>query len=285
MGVELYKIETGKFKLDGGAMFGVVPKTLWSKINPPDDNNMCTWSLRCLLVKDGNRLILIDTGMGDKQDDKFKSHFHPHDIINLEDALKTHGFFVEDITDVIITHFHFDHTGGAVKYNNKMELVPVFPNAKYWTNKRHYDWAINPNERERASFLKENFVPLSEHGVLEYIDIENGIKFSDHMSLRFVFGHTEAMMIPTIDLGNDKKLHYCADLLPSHGHIAMPYVMAYDIRPLDTLREKAEFFEEASQKGHFLFLEHDKDFECISIAKNDKSRIVLNNHYQLRDIL
>lgn len=285
MGIELYSIEAGRFKLDGGAMFGVVPKSLWSRLNPPDDNNMCTWSMRCLLVIEGNRRILIDTGMGTKQDEKFRSHFHPHGDTDLEKSLIAKGFQPEDITDVFITHLHFDHVGGAVKYNEKGLLTPTFPNAKYWSNKRHYQWAIDPNAREKASFLRENFVPLAEQGVMEFIDIEEHLPFSDHIRIRFVYGHTEAMMIPSIALGNGKELHYCADLLPSHGHIGLPYVMAYDVRPLDTIQEKELFFEEVSQPGHYLFLEHDKDFECITVVKNDKSRIVMGETLNLGDII
>jgi len=257
---KLHIIETGKFKLDGGAMFGVVPKKLWSKLNEPDIDNLCTWSMRCLLVEDGERKILIDTGIGNKQDDKFMSHFHPHGDDDLKGSLKDAGFDVEDITDVLLTHFHFDHVGGAVEMDSKGNLVPTFPNATYWTNELHYYAAYEPNQREKASFLKENFLPLKEHGILKYIDINEETLFTDHINLIFSDCHTDKMMVPIINLGNGHNLVYTADLLPSHCHINMPYVMSYDIRPLETLREKAALYERVLDGNHTIFFEHDKEY-------------------------
>jgi len=283
--MKLHSIETGKFKLDGGAMFGVVPRQLWSKLNPPDENNMCTWAMRCLLIEKNDRLILIDTGMGNKQDDKFRSHFQPHDDLDLLDSIRLKGFEPGDITDVLITHFHFDHVGGAVKKNKNGTLVPSFPNATYWTSSDHFNWALDPNFRERASFLKENFVPLQEQGVLKYIDVEQDIKWIEDITLKFMFGHTEAMIVPVIPLNNGKKIAYMADLLPSTGHIRMPYVMSYDIRPLQTLKEKESFFESAIDNDLHLFLEHDPFHELCTIRKNIKGRFELDSTLKLDQVL
>ena len=275
--MKLHIIETGKFKLDGGAMFGVVPKSMWKRLNPPDGNNMCTWSMRCLLIEDGERKILIDTGLGDKQDEKFRSYFHPHGEDSLKDSLSSAGFDFEDITDVLLTHLHFDHVGGAIVKDAQNNLIPTFPNATYWSNKKHWDWALNPNPREKASFLKENILPLADHNVLKFIDIESGVKFTDSISLDFVYGHTEAMMIPYIHLDNGSTLVYTADLLPSHCHIGMPYVMGYDIRPLDTLKEKSLLYEKTVNTNHMIFFEHDKDIACAQLTRNDKGRVVLGD--------
>ncbi len=272
--MKLHILETSKFKLDGGAMFGVVPKSMWNRLHPADENNMCTWQMRCLLVEDGNRKILIDTGIGNKQDEKFRSHFHPHDAISFEDALQPIGLTTEDITDVLLTHLHFDHVGGAVTYDSQGRLVPTFPNATYWTNETHYNWAYSPNARESASFLKENFVPLKEAGVLSMIDVQQGISFSDHITLEFVYGHTEAMMIPYIQLPSGNTLVYCADLFPSHHHIPLPYVMAYDLRPLKTLEEKQLLYDRATDNNHFLFFEHDLDVACGKLVTNEKGRVI-----------
>ena len=282
---KLHIIETGKFKLDGGAMFGVVPKKLWSKLNEPDIDNLCTWSMRCLLVEDGERKILIDTGIGNKQDDKFMSHFHPHGDDDLKRSLKDAGFDVEDITDVLLTHFHFDHVGGAVEMDSKGNLVPTFPNATYWTNELHYSAAYEPNQREKASFLKENFLPLKEHGILKYIDINEETLFTDHINLIFSDCHTDKMMVPIINLGNGHNLVYTADLLPSHCHINMPYVMSYDIRPLETLREKAALYERVLDGNHTIFFEHDKDMAMAQLTKNDRGRVILDRAVALIDIL
>ncbi len=279
--MKLHIIETGKFKLDGGAMFGVVPKSLWKRLNEPDENNMCTWTMRCLLIEEGERKVLIDTGLGDKQDAKFRSHFYPHGDDSLEKSLVNAGFAFEDITDVFLTHLHFDHVGGAIKKDEKDNLIPTFPNATYWSNKKHWDWALTPNARERASFLKENIVPLQDHNVLKFIDVEDGVRFTDSISVDFVYGHTEAMMVPYIHLDNGKTLVYTADLLPSHCHIGMPYVMGYDIRPLMTLKEKARLYEKAVNTNHMIFFEHDKDMACAELVKNDRGRVVLGEEIDL----
>lgn len=260
--MKLYPINTGSFKLDGGAMFGVVPKSLWKKTNPPDSNNMCSWAMRCLLIETNNKLILIDTGIGNKQSDKFFSHFHLHGNENLTNSMKRYGFTKNDVTDVILTHLHFDHCGGAVSQTqNKYHLS--FPNAKYWTHKKHWEWANNPNQREKASFLKENFIPIKEKNKLFFL--EEG-HFCDNIEIKLFHGHTESQIIPFITI-NNKTIVFCADLLPSTGHVPLPYVMGYDIRPLTTLIEKEFFLNEAIEKKYILFLEHDYYNECCSIIK------------------
>lgn len=283
--MKLHVLETGKFKLDGGAMFGVVPKRMWQKMHPADDDNLCTWQMRCLLVEDGNRKILIDTGVGSKQDDRFRSHFYPHDDIDFTESLTKIGLTTEDITDVFLTHFHFDHVGGALKRDAQGAIVPVFPNATYWSNEVHYNWALNPNAREAASFLKENFVPMRDQGILQMIDVQEGIKFSDNISLSFVYGHTEAMMLPYISLPSGNTLIYCADLIPSHHHIQMPYVMAYDLRPLETMKEKKILHDVATDGKHFLFFEHDLDVACGFLTKNENGRVVFGGDVNISDII
>jgi len=283
--MKLSILQTGKFKLDGGAMFGVVPKTMWQKLVPADENNLCTWSLRCLLIEEGNQKILIDTGVGDKQDERFKKHFYPHETQSFDELLAPLNLKSSDITDVLLTHFHFDHVGGAVSKDAQENLVPTFPNATYWTNKKHYDWALNPNPREQASFLKENFVPLLDHNVLKFIDTDQGIAFNDFISLSFVYGHTEAMMIPHIKLPNGKTLVYCADLLPSHNHIPLPYIMAYDVRPLESMREKVEFFEKVTDGNHFLFFEHDNEIACGSLVKQDSGKVIFGESIEIQSLL
>jgi glyoxylase-like metal-dependent hydrolase (beta-lactamase superfamily II) len=283
--MKLHVLETGKFKLDGGAMFGVVPKRMWQKMHPADEDNLCTWQMRCLLVEDGNRKILIDTGVGSKQDDRFRSHFYPHDDIDFTESLAKIGLTTEDITDVFLTHFHFDHVGGALKRDAQGAIVPVFPNATYWSNEVHYNWALNPNAREAASFLKENFVPMRDQGILQMIDVQEGIKFSDNISLSFVNGHTEAMMLPYISLPSGNTLIYCADLIPSHHHIQMPYVMAYDLRPLETMKEKKVLHDVATDGKHFLFFEHDLDVACGFLTKNENGRVVFGGEVNIADII
>ena len=268
--MKLTVIHSGLFKLDGGAMFGVVPKSMWTKVNPADENNLCTWSMRCLLVETGNRKILIDTGLGNKQDERFRSHFHPHVMQSLNSSLKDAGFTPDEITDVFLTHFHFDHVGGAIMHDGNNKLVPSFPNAKYWSNKEHYDWAFSPNPRERASFLKENFVPLKEEGIIHFLDDARDEEWIKGIKLRFVYGHTTAMMLPMIKMDNGKTLVFCADLMPSAGHVPLPWIMAYDVKPLETLKEKARMLKEAVEEGYILFFEHDAVNECATVIVNDR---------------
>jgi glyoxylase-like metal-dependent hydrolase (beta-lactamase superfamily II) len=272
----LYSINTGYFKLDGGAMFGVVPKSIWNKINPSDENNLCNWAMRSLLIEDGNRLILIDNGIGDKQDAKFFSYYYLHGDDTLDKSLAKYGFSRNDITDVILTHLHFDHCGGSiVKEGDK--LVPAFQNAVYWSNEKHWDWAVHPNDREKASFLKENILPIKESGQLKFIETPSqqnnkqlgSTIFNDTISIRFVDGHTEAMMLPQIKY-RDKTIVYMADLLPSAGHIPIPYVMAYDMFPLTTLNEKKSFLNEAVQNNYILFFEHDPQIECCTLQQTER---------------
>jgi glyoxylase-like metal-dependent hydrolase (beta-lactamase superfamily II) len=266
--MNLHTINTGLFKLDGGAMFGVVPKSIWQKTNPADDNNMCTWAMRCLLVEDGNRLILIDTGIGDKQSEKFFSHYYLHGDDTLQKSLAAKGFSTDDITDVFLTHLHFDHVGGAVKRDGE-NLIPAFKNATYWSNPAHWDWAVNPNEREKASFLSENILPIQQSGQLKFVDVSEQTPFMDDFNVRFVSGHTEAMMLPLINY-KGKQILYMADLLPSIGHLPIPYVMAYDMFPLTTMAERKLFFNEAVEKEYVLYLEHDSVNECCTLVQTEK---------------
>lgn len=283
--MKVISIETGHFKLDGGAMFGVIPKTLWQRMIPADDNNLCSWTMRCLLVDTGDKVILIDTGLGDKQDAKFFSLYFLHGEASLMSSIRNAGYTPEDITDVLLTHFHFDHVGGAVRKREDGSFAPAFPNAKYWTTKRHYDWAYTPNARERASFLKENFVPLADAGILHYTVEEQGYPWSDQIRLRFSYGHTESMMHPEIRINDHLTLIYAADLIPSAHHVGLPYIMGYDIRPLITLEEKTAFLREVAEKGYYLFLEHDKDTECISIRMDAKGRPEVDKKISLQELL
>jgi glyoxylase-like metal-dependent hydrolase (beta-lactamase superfamily II) len=266
--MQLYTIDTELFKLDGGAMFGVVPKSLWNKLNPADENNLCTWAMRCLLVEDDNRLILIDNGIGNKQDDKFFSHYYLHGEATLDKSLARHGFHKEDITDVLLTHLHFDHCGGSIVREND-KLIPAFKNATYWSNRSHWKWATQPNDREKASFLKENILPIEQSGQLKFIEVKEGISFTRNISIRFVSGHTDRMMLPQIKYKN-KTLLYCADLFPSAAHIPLPYVMAYDMFPLTTLHEKKVFLHEAVEKEYILFFEHDPKIECCNVKMTER---------------
>ncbi|MEL7220379.1 MAG: MBL fold metallo-hydrolase [Bacteroidota bacterium] len=267
-------LPTGYFKLDGGAMFGVVPKTLWSRLNPPDDNNLCTWAMRCLLIETGNRKIVVDTGIGNKQDERFRSHFHPHGEDSLLGSLAAHGLQPEEITDVLLTHLHFDHVGGAVKYNVQGEPVPTFPNATYWSNEVHWNWAMNPNPREKASFLKENFVPLQKQGQLKFLDVQKeDLPWLEGIRIRYAYGHTEAMMMPIITNAGQTMI-YAADLLPASYHIRMPYVMAYDIRPLTTMEEKAKLLTDVEAEDWLLAFEHDPRMGATYLTKDAKGRIV-----------
>jgi glyoxylase-like metal-dependent hydrolase (beta-lactamase superfamily II) len=273
--MKLYSINTGYFKLDGGAMFGVVPKSIWNKLNPADENNMCSWALRSLLIEDGNRLILVDTGMGDKQDAKFFGHYYLHGDDTLDKSLAAHGFTRDDITDVFHTHLHFDHCGGAIKRNGEL-LVPAFKNATFWSNKEHWDWAVYPNEREKASFLKENILPIEESGQLQFVEVNGGIdgklgktSFTDNIVIRFVNGHTKSMMLPQIQY-KGRTIVYMADLLPSAAHIPLPYVMGYDMFPYTTLQEKKTFLQEAVEDDYILFFEHDPVNECCTLQQTEK---------------
>lgn len=278
--MKLHSVNTGFFKLDGGAMFGVVPKSIWNKLNSPDENNMCSWALRCLLVETDKNLILIDNGIGDKQEPKFFNHYYLHGDDSLQKSLNKLGFILDDITDVFLTHLHFDHCGGSIKWNNtKTAFEPTFKNATYWSNKNHWEWATNPNDREKASFLKENILPIKESGQLKFTE-ENAELFSN-FKIMYANGHTDAMMIPHINY-KEKTLVYMADLLPSAAHIPLPYVMAYDTRPLITLEEKKIFLEKAAEEEYILFFEHDPVYECCTVQKTEKG-IRLKETFRLQD--
>ena len=271
--MKLYPIESGNFKLDGGAMFGVVPKTIWNKTNPADENNLIDIAARCLLIEDGNRLILIDTGMGNKQSEKFFSYYSLWGTHSIDKSLAKYGFHRDDITDVFMTHLHFDHCGGSVQWNSdKTGYEIAFKNAKFWTNENHWEWATKPNPREKASFLHENIIPIQESGQLHFIKRNEG-DFVEKSELDFgVFfadGHTEKMMIPHV-YWQGKTICFMADLLPSAGHIPLPYVMGYDTRPLLTLTEKEKFMNVAAEKNYYLFLEHDAHNEIITVEKTEK---------------
>jgi glyoxylase-like metal-dependent hydrolase (beta-lactamase superfamily II) len=294
--MKLYTINTGYFKLDGGAMFGVVPKSIWNKINPADENNMCSWALRCLLIEDGNKLILVDNGMGDKQDAKFFNYYYLHGDDTLDKSLAKYGFHRNDITDVFLTHLHFDHCGGSIKREGD-KLVPAFKNATFWSNERHWETATKPNEREKASFLKENILPIEESGQLEMV---NGVPMAigrlmvngrlpnieseiiPGLSLLLVNGHTEAMMLPQIKY-KDRTVVFMADLLPSQGHIPIPYIMAYDMQPLVTLNEKKVFLNDALENDYVLFFEHDPQYECCTLHQTERG-IRPKDFFKLQEI-
>jgi len=279
--MKIHTINTGNFKLDGGAMFGVVPKTMWNKLNPADENNMCSWAMRCLLVEEGNRLVLIDNGIGDKQDQKFLSYYHLHGDDTLEKSLNKLGYTSDDITDMFLTHLHFDHCGGSIKFNkDKTGYIPAFKNATYWSNDKHWEWAVKPNVREKASFLKENILPIQESGQLKFLN--DGDELFPGFKVWCVSGHTESMMIPHVSY-KGKTVAFMADLLPSTGHVPLPYVMAYDTRPLLTLDEKAKFLTEAVVKDYILFFEHDPSVECCNLQQTEKG-IRIKDTFKLEEV-
>jgi glyoxylase-like metal-dependent hydrolase (beta-lactamase superfamily II) len=285
--MKLYPIETGNFKLDGGAMFGVVPKTIWNKTNPADANNLIDIAARCLLIEDGNRLILIDTGMGDKQSEKFFGYYSLWGSHSMDASLAKYGFHRDDVTDVFMTHLHFDHCGGCVQWNSdKTGYEPAFKNAKFWSNESHWEWATKPNPREKASFLSENILPMQESGQLNFIKRPDG-DFLEQSELGFgIFfadGHTEKQMIPHIQY-KDKTIVFCADLLATAGHIPIPYVMGYDTRPLLTMPEKTKFLNAAADNNHYLFLEHDAHNQIITVQHTEKG-VRLKDVYNCEDIL
>lgn len=281
--MELHIINTGLFKLDGGAMFGVVPKTIWQKTNPADEHNMCTWAMRCLLVEDGNRLILIDTGIGNKQSEKFFSHYYLHGDDSLDASLQAKGFHRNDITDVFLTHLHFDHCGGAIEHNPSGEgSRPAFPNAVYWSCERHWEWATKPNAREKASFLSENILPIQESGQLRFIERPSAYSPTPlGFDVLFVDGHTDSMMLPHIHY-KGKTVVFMADLLPSAGHIPLPYVMGYDTRPLITLEEKGQFLFKAASEEYVIVFEHDSVNECATLVNTEKG-VRAANLFSLRE--
>ncbi|WP_299005209.1 MBL fold metallo-hydrolase [uncultured Tenacibaculum sp.] len=279
--MRIYPIETGNFKLDGGAMFGVVPKSIWQKTNPADKNNMISMGMRCMLIEDGDRLTLIDTGIGNKQSDKFFGYYYLYGDFSLDTSLAKYGFHRDDITDVFLTHLHFDHCGGAIQWNKERTgYEPAFKNARFWSNQRHWDWAVHPNAREKASFLKENILPIEESGQLNFLHLNA----RDYVGFDVLFkdGHTEKQMLPKIEY-QGKTLVFMADLLPTAGHVPLPYVMGYDTRPLLTLKEKEAFLKEAADKEFYLFLEHDAYNEVITVKHTEKG-VRLKDTFKFTDI-
>jgi len=290
--MKLYTINTGHFKLDGGAMFGVVPKSIWNKLNPADENNLCSWALRCLLIEDEGKLILIDNGMGNKQDAKFFGHYYLHGNDTLDKSLAQYGFTKDDITDVFLTHLHFDHCGGSIVREGE-RLVPAFKNAIYWSNENHWLWATQPNDREKASFLKDNILPIEQSGQLKFIDATTQVTapgilthhrtpITNHLSLLIANGHTDSMMLPVIQY-KEKIIVYMADLLPAVAHIPLPYIMGYDMFPLTTLNEKKQFLTAALQNDFILFFEHDPINECCTLQMTEKG-IRQKDIFNLADI-
>ena len=283
--MNLYPINAGNFKLDGGAMFGVVPKSLWQKTNPSDSDNLIDLTARCMLIESGSRLILVDAGMGDKQSEKFFSYYKPWGDDSLVKSINNAGFSIDEITDVFLTHLHFDHCGGATVLNDNNVSVPLFKNAKYWSNKNHWDWATSPNSREKASFLKENLCPIEESGQLCFLDVKSpGFNHYDELGfdVLFVDGHTEKQMIPKVSY-KGKEVVFMADLLPTAGHIPLPYIMGYDVRPLTTLEEKRSFLNLAVKEEFCLFLEHDAQNEIITL-KETETGVRFGGSLSLKDL-
>jgi len=279
--MKIYPIETGNFKLDGGAMFGVVPKTIWQKTNPADANNLISMSMRCMLIEEGKRLILVDTGLGSKQSDKFFGYYFLFGDFSLDLSLAKYGFHRDDITDVFLTHLHFDHCGGSIQWNkDKTGYEPAFKNAKFWSNQEHWNWATNPNPREKASFLKENILPIEESGQLNFVDNNPSVQLG--FEVLKMDGHTEKQMLPKITY-QGKTIVFMADLLPTTGHIPLPYVMGYDTRPLLTIKEKASFLNEAADNEYFLFLEHDAYSELCTVQHTEKG-VRLKETHKFTDI-
>lgn len=284
--MKLYPINSGNFKLDGGAMFGVVPKSLWHRTNPADNNNMIDIAARCLLIEDGNRLILIDTGMGDKQSDKFFGYYYLWGNDSIDKSLKQYGFHRDDITDVFMTHLHFDHCGGSIQWNkDRTSYEPAFKNAHFWSNHDHWQWAVHPNNREKASFLKENILPMQDSGQLKFVSLpdEDILEKSElGFDLFFANGHTDKQMLPMINY-KGKTIVFMADLIPTVGHLPIPFVMGYDTRPLLTLDEKARFLNLAADNNYYLFLEHDAHNEIITVQHTNKG-VRLKDTFTLNEI-
>jgi glyoxylase-like metal-dependent hydrolase (beta-lactamase superfamily II) len=278
--MKLHVVNTGFFKLDGGAMFGVVPKSIWQRSNPPDENNLCTWAMRCLLIEDGNKLVLIDNGIGDKQDEKFFSYYYLHGDQTLTGSLKKSGFGPGEITDMFLTHLHFDHCGGGVRFENNLPVL-TFGNAQYWSNAHHWKWATQPNPREKASFLRENILPMEESGQLRLIDV-SGPSPVPQFDIVYVSGHTDKMMLPKIKY-RGHTICFVADLLPSVGHLPLAYVMGYDTRPLITLEEKEKFLNEAADNNYVLFFEHDPSIECCTVKRTERG-VRLDQTFPLSDL-
>ena len=280
--MKLFTVNAGYFKLDGGAMFGVVPKSIWSKLIPADENNMCSWALRCLLIVADDKVILVDNGMGDKQEEKFFRHYYMHGDDTLDSSLAKVGYSKDDITDVILSHLHFDHCGGSIKREGDA-LIPAFKNANFWSNERHWKWATKPNDREKASFLKENILPIKESGRLHFAEVKDGASIiHSAITLKYAYGHTDAMMLPKIKY-KGRTVVFMADLLPSTAHVPLPYIMGYDMFPLTTLLEKKTFLQEAVEKDYVLFFEHDAKHECCTVQMTEKG-VRVKETFKLEDL-